>query len=105
MLSEILCSMSCEVFLSGVRADIVYLDPPSNPVYRSQSGPPLVYRTDQFWRDFPIFHMSRLLKTYYLWQFSYWLQQTLLLAARVEKPRKDFKELVAHVSRVRASQS
>lgn len=54
------------------------------------------YRTDQFWRDFPIFHMSGLLKTYYLWQFSYWLQQTLLLAARVEKPRKDFNELIAH---------
>jgi acyl-CoA-dependent ceramide synthase len=37
------------------------------------------------------------LKAYYLLQASYWVQQTILLAARVEKPRKDFKELVAHV--------
>ncbi len=49
------------------------------------------------WNDFPTLHMSRLLKTYYLWQFSYWLQQSLLLVAKVEKPRKDYKELVAHV--------
>jgi acyl-CoA-dependent ceramide synthase len=38
------------------------------------------------------------LKVYYLLQASYWVQQTVLLAARIEKPRKDFKELVAHVS-------
>jgi acyl-CoA-dependent ceramide synthase len=38
------------------------------------------------------------LKVYYLLQASYWVQQFILLAARVEKPRKDFKELVAHVS-------
>lgn len=38
------------------------------------------------------------LKTYYLIQAAYWLQQTIILAGRVEKPRKDFKELVAHVS-------
>ena len=40
------------------------------------------------------------LKVYYLLQASYWVQQFILLAARVEKPRKDFKELVAHVSRI-----
>jgi acyl-CoA-dependent ceramide synthase len=38
------------------------------------------------------------LKVYYLLQASYWVQQFILLAARVEKPRKDFKELVVHVS-------
>jgi acyl-CoA-dependent ceramide synthase len=38
------------------------------------------------------------LKVYYLLQASYWVQQFILLVARVEKPRKDFKELVAHVS-------
>lgn len=37
------------------------------------------------------------LKLYYLMQLSYWLQQTIILAMKVEKPRKDFKELVAHV--------
>lgn len=40
------------------------------------------------------------LKVYYLLQASYWVQQTVLLAARIEKPRKDFKELVAHVRRL-----
>jgi len=36
------------------------------------------------------------LKLFYLLQFSYWLQQLLVLALRLEKPRVDFKELVAH---------
>lgn len=42
--------------------------------------------------------MTLELKTYYLMQAAYWLQQTIILAAKIEKPRKDFKELVAHVS-------
>jgi len=42
--------------------------------------------------------MTGLLKAYYLLQASYWCQQTIILAAGVEKPRKDFKELIAHVS-------
>lgn len=37
------------------------------------------------------------LKTYYLVQAAYWLQQIIILAGKIEKPRKDFKELVAHV--------
>lgn len=43
--------------------------------------------------------MTGLLKAYYLLQASYWCQQTIILAAGVEKPRKDFKELIAHVCR------
>jgi acyl-CoA-dependent ceramide synthase len=42
--------------------------------------------------------MPGTLKAYYLLQASYWCQQTIILAAGVEKPRKDFKELIAHVS-------
>lgn len=38
------------------------------------------------------------LKTYYLLQFAYWLQQLLVLALRLEKPRTDFTELCLHVS-------
>lgn len=37
------------------------------------------------------------LKTYYLVQAAYWCQQTIILALKIEKPRKDFHELVAHV--------
>lgn len=36
------------------------------------------------------------LKRYYLMHLSYWIQQLVVLALRIEKPRKDFKELVAH---------
>ena len=36
------------------------------------------------------------LKLYYLLQFSYWLQQALVMLLRLEKPRKDYYELVAH---------
>jgi acyl-CoA-dependent ceramide synthase len=41
--------------------------------------------------------MVGLLKYYYLLQFSYWLQQMLILIAKIEKPRKDYRELVIHV--------
>jgi len=36
------------------------------------------------------------LKRYYLIQSAYWLQQFLVLALRLEKPRSDFTELVIH---------
>ncbi|SPO02971.1 related to longevity-assurance protein LAG1 [Cephalotrichum gorgonifer] len=35
-------------------------------------------------------------KFYYLFQAAYWAQQALVLVLGMEKPRKDFKELVAH---------
>lgn len=40
--------------------------------------------------------MTPVLKRYYLMQMSYWVQQLLVLVLRLEKPRKDFAELVAH---------
>ena len=40
--------------------------------------------------------MTPELKRYYLMQASYWCQQLIVLVFRLEKPRKDFKELVAH---------
>ena len=40
--------------------------------------------------------MNAVLKRYYLMQFSYWIQQLIILGLGLEKPRKDFKELVAH---------
>jgi acyl-CoA-dependent ceramide synthase len=36
------------------------------------------------------------LKIFYLLQAAYWCQQFLLLVLRIEKPRSDFTELVAH---------
>ena len=40
--------------------------------------------------------MTPLMKTYYLLHSAYWSQQLLVLALRLEKPRKDFAELVLH---------
>jgi hypothetical protein len=36
------------------------------------------------------------LKRYYLMQMAYWFQQLIVLVLGLEKPRKDFNELVAH---------
>ncbi len=40
--------------------------------------------------------MTPELKRYYLMQASYWCQQLIVLVFNLEKPRKDYKELVAH---------
>lgn len=36
------------------------------------------------------------LKRYYLMQAAYWCQQFIVLVLGLEKPRKDYRELVAH---------
>jgi acyl-CoA-dependent ceramide synthase len=46
--------------------------------------------------DYPHWDMRAELKRYYLMQFSYWCQQFIVLILGLEKPRKDYKELVAH---------
>ena len=46
--------------------------------------------------DYPHWQMTPELKRYYLMQASYWCQQFIVLALRLEKPRKDYKELIAH---------
>ncbi|KAK4687945.1 hypothetical protein P7C73_g2164, partial [Tremellales sp. Uapishka_1] len=52
--------------------------------------------TEHFWLEYPNKEVNLSVKMYYLVQFAYWLHQTILIAARIEKPRKDFKELVVH---------
>ncbi|KAJ7368394.1 longevity assurance proteins LAG1/LAC1 [Mycena albidolilacea] len=54
------------------------------------------YRTEYFWIDYPHWDMKPQLKRYYLMQMSYWLQQLIVLVLGLEKPRKDYYELVAH---------
>ncbi|KAJ3976247.1 longevity assurance proteins LAG1 LAC1 [Lentinula raphanica] len=54
------------------------------------------YRTEAFWIDYPHWDMKPELKRYYLMQMSYWVQQLLVLVLGLEKPRKDYYELVAH---------
>ncbi|KAG5342530.1 hypothetical protein C0989_000658 [Termitomyces sp. Mn162] len=46
--------------------------------------------------DYPHWDMKPELKRYYLMQMGYWLQQLIVLVLGLEKPRKDYTELVAH---------
>lgn len=55
------------------------------------------FKTEHFWLEYPHRKMTFQLKTYYLLQAAYWLQQTIIMIAKIEKPRKDYNELVAHV--------
>ncbi|CCG81658.1 Sphingosine N-acyltransferase lac1 [Taphrina deformans PYCC 5710] len=54
------------------------------------------FNTTEFYADYPHkYHLANF-KMYYLCQFAYWLQQFIVLALQLEKPRKDYHELVAH---------
>jgi len=65
-------------------------------IYVMSQLPTWWYKTDQFWIDYPHWRMTPLLKRYYLMQLSYWIQQLIVLALKLEKPRKDFTELIVH---------
>ncbi|KIM46094.1 hypothetical protein M413DRAFT_65240 [Hebeloma cylindrosporum] len=54
------------------------------------------YKTEEFWEGYPQWNLKPELKRYYLMQFAYWWQQLLVLVLGLEKPRKDYWELVAH---------
>ncbi|TCD71778.1 hypothetical protein EIP91_003121 [Steccherinum ochraceum] len=54
------------------------------------------YRTEVYWNSYPQWTIPPELKAYYLMQMAYWLQQILVLVLGLEKPRKDYAELVAH---------
>ena len=54
------------------------------------------FNTVGMYEGFPHRSHEGLFKAYYLLQASYWAQQFIVLVLRLEKPRKDFKELVGH---------
>ncbi|CAL1700746.1 unnamed protein product [Somion occarium] len=54
------------------------------------------YQTEHFWLEYPHWQMIPQLKAYYLMQAAYWCQQLMVLLLGLEKPRKDYHELVAH---------
>lgn len=61
------------------------------------SGLPIWYfNTTEFYVTYPHYTNSFYFKIYYLGQAAYWVQQTVVLSLQLEKPRKDFKELVLH---------
>ncbi|KAI9793085.1 MAG: hypothetical protein M1816_000983 [Peltula sp. TS41687] len=65
-------------------------------LYIMRQTPIWYFRTAAFFEDFPHRDHDGLFKTYYLLQASYWAQQAIVLLLQLEKPRKDFKELVGH---------
>ncbi|KAL5048690.1 hypothetical protein BDW71DRAFT_205384 [Aspergillus fruticulosus] len=54
------------------------------------------FNTTAMFEGFPHREHEGLFKAYYLLQASYWAQQAIVLLLQLEKPRKDFKELVGH---------
>jgi len=70
----------------------------SGPVglYVMSRTPVWYFNTEGMFADFPHRSHEGIFKAYYLLQASYWAQQAIVLCLQQEKPRKDFKELVAH---------
>jgi acyl-CoA-dependent ceramide synthase len=54
------------------------------------------FNTVGMYEGFPHRTHEAVVKAYYLLQASYWSQQAIVLVLMLEKPRKDFKELVGH---------
>ncbi|KAL8770913.1 MAG: hypothetical protein Q9209_003564 [Squamulea sp. 1 TL-2023] len=62
-------------------------------MYRS---PVWYFNTAGMYETFPNRTHEALFKAYYLLQASYWGQQALVLCLGLEKPRRDYRELVGH---------
>ncbi len=54
------------------------------------------FKTTPFYVDYPHKEHQFHFKVYYLLQAAFWAQQSVVLMLQLEKPRKDFKELVFH---------
>lgn len=62
----------------------------------AENGSLWYFETTSMFLDFPHRSHDGIFKAYYLLQASYWAQQAIVLMLQLEKPRKDFKELVLH---------
>jgi very-long-chain ceramide synthase len=65
-------------------------------IYVMSRTPVWYFNTRGMYESFPHKTHEAEFKFYYLFQAAYWLQQALVLVLGMEKPRKDFKELVGH---------
>lgn len=54
------------------------------------------FNTTEFYTSYPHKTHDWYFKVYYLGQAAFWVQQSVVLVLQLEKPRKDFKELVLH---------
>lgn len=55
-----------------------------------------LFETKTMYQTYPDFNNTFLYKLFYLGQAAFWAQQACVLVLQLEKPRKDFKELVFH---------
>ena len=65
-------------------------------LYVMSQGTLWYFNTTAMFEGFPHRSHEGIFKAYYLLQASYWSQQAIVLMLMLEKPRKDFKELVIH---------
>lgn len=65
-------------------------------LYVMSRSPVWYFNTRGMYENFPHWTHEAYFKFYYLFQGSYWLQQAIVLCLGMEKPRKDYYELVAH---------
>lgn len=65
-------------------------------LYVMKRTPVWYFNTTGMFEAYPHRTMEGIFKAYYLVQASYWAQQAIVLMLQLEKPRKDFKELVGH---------
>jgi acyl-CoA-dependent ceramide synthase len=70
----------------------------SGPVglYVMRRTPVWYFNTRGMYEVFPHRTHEAVFKFYYLFEAAYWAQQALVMVLGMEKPRKDYKELVAH---------
>jgi acyl-CoA-dependent ceramide synthase len=70
----------------------------SGPVglYVMRQTPVWYFNTRGMYELFPHRTHGAAFKFYYLFEAAYWAQQALVMILGMEKPRKDFRELVAH---------
>ncbi len=65
-------------------------------VYVMSRTPVWFFDTRGMYVNTPHWTHEAIFKFYYLFQAAYWAQQAIVLVLGMEKPRKDFKELVGH---------
>ncbi|MCJ1227986.1 hypothetical protein MMC12_004645 [Toensbergia leucococca] len=65
-------------------------------LYVMSRTPIWYFNTSAMYEEYPHRTHEGIFKAYYLLQASYWAQQAIVLCLQLEKPRKDFKELVGH---------
>lgn len=65
-------------------------------MYVMSRTPVWYFNTAGMYADFPHKTHEAVVKFYYLFQAAYWAQQAIVLLLGMEKPRKDFKELIGH---------